>query len=77
VRKSGDCATEANKNEVYRGGEVTQVSAKNVPVSDAGAANPPANASPLPASSAPTCEKGLFWPFVHKSGDCPTDADKK
>jgi hypothetical protein len=77
VRKSGDCPTDANKNDVYRGGEVTQVSAKNVPADDAGAASPPASAAPAPAGSAPACEKGLFWPFVRKSGDCPTDTDKK
>jgi hypothetical protein len=82
LREPGDCLTAAekqnNKTGVYRGGEVTQVSASNAPVGDAGAGNPPpASAPPQPASSAPACQKGWFWPFVRKSGDCPTDAEKK
>jgi hypothetical protein len=76
VRESGDCATDTNKkNGVYRGGEVTKVS--TAPAGDAGAGNTPANASPPPAGGTPACEKGLLWPFVRKSGDCPTDTDKK
>lgn len=82
VRDPGDCLTATekltNKTGVYRGGEVTQVSASNASAADAGAsAEKPASAPPSPASSAPVCEKGWFWPFVRKSGDCPTDAEKK
>ena len=81
VREPGDCLTatekRTNKNGVYRGTEVAQASANNAPAGDAGAANPPASAPPPPASSAPACQKGWFWPFVRKSGDCPTDAEKK
>jgi hypothetical protein len=85
VREPGDCLTATekltNKTGVYRAGEVTQVSANNPPAGDAGAADTPAStaasAPPPPASSAPTCEKGWFWPFVRKSGDCPTAAEKK
>jgi hypothetical protein len=85
VREPGDCLTATekltNKTGVYRADEVTQVSANTAPAGDAGAANTPANAPagapPPPASSAPVCEKGWLWPFVRKSGDCPTDAEKK
>ena len=86
VREPGDCLTATekltDKTGVYRAGEVTQVSANNAPAGnapagDAGAGNPPASAPPPPASSAPTCEKGWLWPFVRKSGDCPTGAEKK
>jgi hypothetical protein len=81
VREPGDCLTAAekqtNKNGVYRGAEVTQVSASNTTAGNAQASNPPANA-PAPApNSAPACQKSWFWPFVRKSGDCPTDAEKK
>jgi hypothetical protein len=59
VREPGDCLTATekltNKNGVYRGGEVTQVSANTAPAGDTGAANPPASAPPPPASSAPPC----------------------
>jgi hypothetical protein len=57
VREPGDCLTATekltDKTGVYRGGEVTQVSASSASAGDAGAANPPANAPPPPASSAP------------------------
>ncbi len=81
VREPGDCLTAqeklTNKNGVYRSAEVTQVSASKAPAGDAGAGNPPANAPTPTASSAPACSRGWFWPFVRKSGDCPTDAEKK
>ena len=81
VREPGDCLTAAekatNKNGVYRGAEVTQVSASNAPAGNAQASNPPANAPAPTASSAPACQKSWLWPFVRKSGDCPTDAEKK
>ena len=85
VREPGDCLTATekltNKNGVYRSAEVpqvTQVSANNVPAGDGGAATPPPTSVPTPpASSAPSCEKGWFWPFVRKSGDCPTEPQKK
>jgi hypothetical protein len=77
VHESGDCPTDANKNNASRGAEVTQVSASNMPAGDAGATSPSANTPPPPSSSAPACQKGLLWPFVRKPGDCPTDTDKK
>ena len=81
VREPGDCLTAAekqtNKNGVYRGAEVTQVSASNAPAGNAQASDPPANTPAPTASSAPACQKSWLWPFVRKSGDCPTDAEKK
>ena len=81
VREPGDCLTAAekqtNKNGVYLGAEVTQVSASNAPAGNAQASNPPANAPAPTASSPPACQKSWLWPFVRKSGDCPTDAEKK
>jgi len=81
LREPGDCLTAAekqtNKNGVYRGAEVTQVSASNAPASNTQASNPPANAPAPTASSAPACGRSWLWPFVRKSGDCPTDAEKK
>ena len=81
VREPGDCLTATekatNKTGVYRGAEVAQASVNTAPASDAGAGNPPANAPAPPASSTPACQKSWLWPFVRKSGDCPTDAEKK
>jgi hypothetical protein len=81
LREPGDCLTAAekqtNKNGVYRGAEVTQVSASNTTAGNAQAGNPPANTPAPTASSAPACQKSWLWPFVRKSGDCPTDAEKK
>lgn len=83
VRDPGDCLTTAerqtNKTGIYRGSEVTQVSATNTtPAPNAtspSAGTVPANAPTT--ASAPACEKGWLWPFVRKAGDCPTDAEKK
>src|SRR4029077_5508848 len=76
---------QTNKTGVYRGGEVTQVSASTAPAGNAGDGNPAADAPPPAANSAPAptasstsaCEKGWLWPFVRESGDCPTGADKQ
>src|SRR4029077_10625590 len=76
LREPGDCLTATekltDKTGVYRGDEVTKVSVSNMSAGDAGAANPAASAPPPPVSSASSCEKGWFWPFVRESGDCPT-----
>ncbi len=81
VREPGDCLTAqekvTNKNGVYRSAEVTQVSVSSAPAADAGAGNSPANAPQPTASSTASCQKGWFWPFVRKSGDCPTGVEKK
>src|SRR6266566_4249443 len=61
LREPGDCLTAAekqtNKNGVYRGAEVTQVSASNAPSGNAQASSPPASAPAPTASSAPACQK--------------------
>jgi hypothetical protein len=81
VREPGDCLTAqeklTNKNGVYRSAEVTQVSATNASAGDTGAGNPPANAPAPTATSAVACQRSWLWPFVRRSGDCPTDAEKK
>jgi hypothetical protein len=81
LREPGDCLTatekQTNKTGVYRAAEVTQVSASNTTAGNAQAGSPPANAPAPTASSAPACQKSWLWPFVRKSGDCPTDAEKK
>ena len=74
-REPGDCLTAAEKRAgntgVYGGGPgLTQVSATDA----AGAqASPPA---PAPAPAAASCGHNWLWPFVRKSGDCPSEADK-
>jgi hypothetical protein len=85
VREPGDCLTATekltDKSGVYRSAEVTRVSASpspsNAPPGDAGAGNAPASVPTPTASAAPACTKGWFWPFVRKTGDCSTDAEKK
>ncbi len=67
-REPGDCLTadekKAGKTGVYGGGPgLTQVSATN------------AAAAPAPRPAA--CGRSWLWPFVRRSGDCQTEADKK
>jgi hypothetical protein len=38
---------------------------------------PTAGGAATDTSGGATCHKGLLWPFVRDSGDCPTDAEKK
>ncbi|HXJ03037.1 MAG TPA: hypothetical protein VNH44_17590 [Micropepsaceae bacterium] len=80
VREAGDCPTAAEK-----GTGVTPASAQMsavtpaapvpaaAPNNGAGAPAPAPNRAPAAAS----CQRGLLWPFVRESGDCPTDTDKK
>ena len=85
VKVSGDCLSDADKtagqNGVRGGATVTQASATATATMPASAAMPqvsqPAPA-PQPTATPQTasCSKGLFWPFVKESGDCPSDADK-
>jgi hypothetical protein len=67
-REPGDCLTadekKAGKTGVYGGGPgLTQVSATNGAVA--------------PAPPPTTCGRSWLWPFVRKSGDCPSEADKQ
>ena len=69
-REPGDCLTadekKAGKTGVYGGGPgLTQVSATN------GAS------TPAPTRAATSCGRSWLWPFVRKSGDCPSEADKQ
>jgi hypothetical protein len=71
-REPGDCLTadekRAGKTGVYGGGPgLTQVSATN------GAAN----RGNAPAQRPAACGRSWLWPFVRKSGDCPSEADKQ
>jgi MORN repeat protein len=49
------------------------------PTMDQAAAQPASQAITSPASpvAAPACTKGLLWPFVRNSGDCPTTFEKQ
>jgi len=85
-REPGDCLTDQEKKEGHTGvyhGEavVTQASATTAGAPQAAGTAPPA-ATPAPPvavsapPAAPACNKGWFWPFVKRAGDCPTDAEK-
>jgi hypothetical protein len=71
-REPGDCLTadekKAGKTGVY-GGEAA--------VAQVRAANAAAAQAPAPAPAAASCGRSWLWPFVRKSGDCETTAEKK
>ena len=75
LREPGDCLTadekKAGKTGVYGGGPgLTQVSASN-------AGNGAASGAAAPAPRQASCGRSWLWPFVRKSGDCPSEADKQ
>jgi hypothetical protein len=85
-REPGDCLTadekKAGRTGVYGGGAgLTQISATNTPSTPAPApaqstpASAPAQSTPAPAPA--SCGRSWLWPFVRKSGDCPSEADKQ
>jgi hypothetical protein len=82
IREAGDCATAAEKGSGKTSAIPIDASAPAVnPLVVPAAATMPEQTAPAqnsgpPATNAPTCHKGLFWPFVRDAGDCPTDADK-
>jgi ribonuclease E len=78
VRDNGDCATAVQKKN---GVAPAQISAP-APVSTPNPAPvQPASVAPAvlvaPGSNPASCSKGVLWPFVRDSGDCPTAAEKK
>jgi hypothetical protein len=91
VRSDGDCPTDTERKEgktVYGNPAAlspasatasTPTAPKVTPVSATGNATavPATEQTPQPDAAAPTCHKGIFWPFVRQPGDCPTDAEKQ
>ncbi len=78
-RSPGDCLTDIEKKNgqkgVYGGGP------GNTPL-DAGTstvttAPPTAAAAAIDTNGTTSCRKGLLWPFLRDSSDCPTGAEKK
>src|SRR5258708_5764300 len=78
-RSPGDCLTDIEKKNgqkgVYGGGP------GNTPL-DAGTstvttAPPTAAAAAIDTNGTTSCHKGLLWPFLRDSSDCPTDIEKK
>jgi hypothetical protein len=90
VRNPGDCLTDVEKEGgqtgVYRADQVVASAATTSPgVTQVSAPGPAGAATPAGGVETPTggssnaqpaCRKGWLWPFVRRTGDCPTDAER-
>jgi hypothetical protein len=86
VRNPGDCLTDverqSGKASVYRADQVVASAAPAAGPAITQASAPGSGAAPArtetpPANAEPQCRKGWLWPFVRRSGDCPTDAERR
>jgi hypothetical protein len=68
-------ATAANGAPAPAGGAPDNTGAANTGAANTGSANSGQTATS--ENSPPACTKGVFWPFVRRTGDCPTDSEKK
>jgi hypothetical protein len=90
-RSAGDCLTDAEVREGQSGvygnastvAPVVNAAAPAAPFAAAPAAAPRAEIAPTAAEASATqteaaqCTKGIFWPFMRKAGDCPTDVERQ